>query len=95
MKCNGGPESYAEKPHAEVSREKNQDHGNIINKECEDKPYSHAALILLACQPAGDPQGEQGNSANSTQDYRARFVKLLPGQQGNRDRRKRHQCKTG
>jgi len=84
MKCNCGPESYAEKPGGEVRSKKDQDHGNIVDKQRQDQADRRAVLALLARQPARNSQRQKGNSTDSSQDYPGRLVNPLPSQKKNR-----------
>jgi len=84
MKCNCGPKTYAEKPKFEMRREKNQDNGDIIEKESPDQADRCAILALVARQRASDSQGKEGDSTHAAQDKAGRHGQPLPDQDGYR-----------
>jgi hypothetical protein len=95
VKCNYWPKTYAVKRYKYVSRKKNQDKGDIIEKECPDQADRCAVLTLIARQPASNSHGQNGNTRNASQDNPDWLRKRLPNQKGNRHRRNRNQCKSG
>ena len=95
MKCNYRPKTNAVKRVSDVSREKNQDKGNIIEKESPDQADRCVALTFIARKPAGDSQGQHGNTRNAT-NYNPDWLReRLPHYEGNSYGRKCNQCKTG
>jgi len=77
-----------------VRRQKNQDKGNIVEKECPDQADGGAVLTFISRQPASNSQGDKGDTGYANEDNPDRLGER-PYYEGNHYRRSCNQGKTG
>ena len=87
MKDDGRPETNANKAGGEACSKKNQNNGDIVKQEAHNQASGSWPMTIFPRQPAGDSDGQQGDSCNASDGDGGRLGELRTDQ--NRDHQRR------